>query len=74
MKGELREVTEIVAKNRDGTFRLMYTATIGETIYVLHTFQKKSTQGIATPQRELDLIKRRLQIAKDHESRKGTSR
>jgi phage-related protein len=52
----------------------MYTATIGETIYVLHTFQKKSTQGIATPQRELDLIKRRLQIAKDHESRKGTSR
>jgi predicted XRE-type DNA-binding protein len=31
--------------------------------YVLHAFQKKSKSGIATPQRELDLIRQRLQLA-----------
>jgi len=29
-------------------------------IYVLHAFQKKSKKGIATPQRDIDLIKARL--------------
>ena len=64
MKGELREVTEIVAKGDDGTYRLMYTVKLGDRIYVLHAFQKKSTHGIATPKRETDLIKQRLQIAR----------
>jgi phage-related protein len=31
-----------------------------DVIYVLHAFQKKSKRGIATPQKELDLIRRRL--------------
>jgi phage-related protein len=34
-----------------------------EAVYVLHAFQKKSTSGIATPQRHLDLIKQRLREA-----------
>jgi phage-related protein len=29
-------------------------------VYVLHVFQKKSKRGIATPKREIDLVKRRL--------------
>jgi phage-related protein len=29
-------------------------------IYVLHAFQKKSKSGIATPQRDIELIRRRL--------------
>jgi phage-related protein len=29
-------------------------------IYVLHAFQKKSKRGVATPHREMDLIRRRL--------------
>jgi len=32
-------------------------------IYVLHAFQKKSKKGIATPQRDIDLIKARLKRA-----------
>jgi phage-related protein len=32
-------------------------------LYVLHAFQKKSTKGIATPQRELDLVRQRLREA-----------
>jgi phage-related protein len=35
-----------------------------EPVYVLHAFQKKATSGIATPQRELDLIRQRLQLAR----------
>lgn len=64
MKGELRELTEIVAKNDDGTYRLMYTVKLGDRIHVLHAFQEKSTRGIAAPKRETDLIKQRLQIAR----------
>jgi len=32
-------------------------------LYVLHAFQKKSTRGIATPQRHVDLIRQRLRDA-----------
>ncbi len=64
MKGALREVTEIVAKDADGTYRLMYTVKLGDTIYVLHAFQKKSTRGIATSPNDINLIRHRLQIAR----------
>jgi phage-related protein len=41
-------------------------------LYVLHTFQKKSKTGIATPQRHLDLIRQRLRQAEIiHQARKG---
>jgi len=32
-------------------------------VYVLHAFQKKSRNGIATPQRDVELIRSRLAIA-----------
>jgi phage-related protein len=42
----------------------------GDSVYVLHAFQKKSKKGIATPQRELDLVKQRLAAAeKDYRER-----
>jgi phage-related protein len=31
-----------------------------EAIYVLHAFQKKSKSGIATPKKEIELIRQRL--------------
>ena len=34
-------------------------------IWVVHAFQKKSTQGIKTPTREVDLIKDRLTRLKE---------
>ena len=33
---------EIRVRDKDGTFRVFYVATIDETVYVLHTFQKKT--------------------------------
>lgn len=44
----------------------MYTTKLAGLVYVLHVFQKRSTHGIATPKRELDLIKARLRRAKEH--------
>ena len=38
---------------------------LGEQIYVLHAFQKKSKRGIATPKHEVDLIKQRYKEAKE---------
>ncbi len=56
-------VFEITARYDTNTYRAVYTVKLGENIYVLHTFQKKSTLGIRTPKREIDLIKERLKMA-----------
>jgi phage-related protein len=38
----------------------VYTVSIGDLIYVVHAFQKKSEAGIATPKSEMDLLAGRL--------------
>ena len=53
-------VFEIALAFRGDAFRVVYAVQLGEEIWVVHTFQKKSTQGIKTPKREADLIKDRL--------------
>jgi phage-related protein len=59
-------VLEIVAPHDGDTYRAVYTVKFEDAVYVLHAFQKKSTKGIATPQREIDLIRRRLADAEQH--------
>lgn len=53
-------VIEIVAEDRGGTWRAVYTVRFAEAVYVLHAFQKKSKKGIATPTRDMNLIRQRL--------------
>jgi phage-related protein len=53
-------VLEIVASHRGNAWRAVYTVRFQGAIYVLHVFQKKSTQGIATPAREIRPIQQRL--------------
>ncbi len=43
----------------------MYTVKFAGVIYVLHVFQKKSKKGIKTPKQDIDLIKKRLQQARE---------
>ena len=62
-------VLEIVARHDTDTYRAVYTVNIGEKIYVLHAFQKKSTRGIRTPKKEIDLIKQRLKIVQQMEAK-----
>lgn len=56
-------VMEIVSDFDTNTYRAVYVTKIGDKIYVLHCFQKKSTKGISTPKKEVDLIKTRLKEA-----------
>jgi phage-related protein len=62
-----------IRDNYDGdTYRAIYTVRFEGVLYVLHTFQKKSAKGIATPQRHLDLIRQRLRQAEAiHRASKG---
>jgi phage-related protein len=53
-------VMEIVDRHDTNTYRAVYTAQFAGIIYVLHAFQKKSKRGIATPQKDIELIRRRL--------------
>ena len=55
-----RFVLEIIADNIGGTWRAVYTVRFQNAIYVLHSFQKKSKKGVATPKKDIDLIRRRL--------------
>ena len=55
-----RSVLEIVAGDAVATYRTVYTVRFLDVIYVLHAFQKKSKKGIATPQKDIELIHRRL--------------
>ena len=47
---------------------------IDKRIYVLHAFQKKSKRGVATPKRDVDLIRKRyaqaLELANEYEKTK----
>jgi len=52
-------VMEIVDRRDTNAYRAVYTAQFAGIIYVLHAFQKKSRQGIATPQKDIELIRRR---------------
>ena len=66
-KGVGSGVFEIRSDYRTDTYRAVYAVKIGERVYVLHCFQKKSKRGIKTPKKEVDLIKRRLKMAQELE-------
>lgn len=58
-------VFELALPFRGDAFRMIYAVQLAEEIWVIHAFQKKSTQGIKTPKREIDLIKDRLKRLKE---------
>lgn len=64
-KGVGSGVFEIVLKHRGDAFRVLYAVQIGDALWVLHAFQKKSKSGIKTPQVEINLIHERLKRLKD---------
>ncbi|MGE8067820.1 type II toxin-antitoxin system RelE/ParE family toxin [Pseudomonas sp. NPDC089569] len=59
-------VLEVIEDFNTNTYRAVYAARLGNAIYVLHCFQKKSTTGIKTALSDIDLIRKRLQAAQDH--------
>ncbi len=59
-------VLEIVDDCDSDTYRAVYTVRLSEAVYVLHAFKKKSTKGIKTSKRDIDLVKNRLRAAEEH--------
>lgn len=60
MKGLGSGVFEVALPYRGNAFRVVYAVQLGEMLWVVHAFQKKSTRGIKTPKHEIDLIKARI--------------
>jgi phage-related protein len=61
-----RSILELVDDFDGDTYRAVYTVRFAGFVYVLHAFQKKAKKGIATPQRDMELIKARLRDAETH--------
>ncbi len=65
-------VLEVVADYRTDTYRAVYTVKFEDAVYVLHAFQKKSPKGRKTAPTDVELISRRLRVARhDYEARYG---
>jgi phage-related protein len=58
-------VLELIEDHRGNTYRAVYMVRFAARVFVLHVFQKKSRRGIATPQKEIELIRARLKWAED---------
>lgn len=56
-------VVELVEHGTGGTYRTVYTVRFGDAVYALHAFQKKAKRGIATPRKDIELVRNRLKDA-----------
>jgi phage-related protein len=66
LTGEFAGLVEVVDDFDRNTYRAVYTVKLTGVVYVLHVFQKKASHGIATPARELAVIRARLRRARAH--------
>lgn len=55
---------ELIERFDGDTYRCVYNIRIGDDIYVLHAFQKKSTNGISLPMHDRQTIEARLKAAR----------
>lgn len=58
-------VFEIALAFKGDAFRVVYAVQLSNEMWVVHAFQKKSTAGIKTPRREIELIRKRLKNLKE---------
>jgi phage-related protein len=65
MQGLGSGVFEIALSFRGDAFRVVYMVQLGQDIWVIHAFQKKSTRGIKTPMSEINLIRDRVKRLKE---------
>ena len=65
MKGLGAGVFEVALPYGGNAFRVVYAVQLGEELWVIHAFQKKSMHGIQTPKQEIDVMKDRLKRLKE---------
>jgi phage-related protein len=59
------DAMEIVSDVGGNAFRIAYTVKLAGVVYV-HALQKKSKRGIATPQKDIELIPKRINDAREN--------
>ena len=64
-KGIGSGVFEIAVRYDKEAYRTVLAVQLGQKIYVLHAFQKKSKSGIKTPKKDVELIQRRYKEAQE---------
>ena len=65
LKGFDHGVYEIALAYRSDAYRTVYAVKLGEDLWVVHAFQKKSTQGIKTQKRDIEVIHQRIRRLKE---------
>ena len=65
LKGIGSGVFELALRFRSDALRVVYAVQLGDDVWVVHAFQKKSKTGIKTPKAEIDLIHERLKRLKE---------
>ena len=58
-------VLELVLPERGDAYRVVYALRLGDDVWVVHAFQKKSRSGAATPKHEIDVVRERLKALKE---------
>jgi len=53
-------IVEVAVRHGGNAYRVIIGLRLGNDMWVLHAFQKKSHQGIRTPIHELDVARRRI--------------
>ena len=62
LRGMGSGVFEVALPYQGEAFRVVYAMQLADGVWVVHAFKKKSTQGIRTPARDMQLVKDRLRI------------
>jgi phage-related protein len=65
LKGLGSGVFEIALRHQGDAYRTVYAVQIGDDLWVVHAFKKKSKTGIKTPKHEIDLIRNRIKAIKE---------
>ena len=65
MQGLGSGVLEIALRFRGDAYRVVYAVQLGDDLWVIHAFQKKSRTGIKTPRHEIDVVRQRLKRLKE---------
>jgi phage-related protein len=65
MKGLGSGVFEVALPYRSDAYRVMYAVQVDEAVWVVHAFQKKSTTGIKTARKDIELVRERIKRLKE---------
>ena len=65
LKGVGSGILELAVRFRGDAYRVVYAIQLGDDVWVIHAFQKKSKTGIKTAGYEIDLVRERLKRLKE---------